>query len=63
MWYTQYYSVLKKKDILQSSIISVELKNIIDPSLIGGVKVVIKDRIYDGSIKHHIDMMKQDLLK
>ena len=41
----------------------VELKNIIDPSLIGGVKVVIKDRIYDGSIKHHIDMMKQDLLK
>ena len=41
----------------------VELKNIIDPSLIGGVKVVIKDRIYDGSIKHHINMMKQDLLK
>ncbi len=41
----------------------VELKNIIDPSLIGGVKIVIKDHIYDGSIKHHIDMMKQDLLK
>ena len=41
----------------------VELKNIIDPSLIGGVKVVIKDHIYDGSIKHHINMMKQDLLK
>ena len=28
MWYTQYYSVLKKEDILQSSIISVKLKNI-----------------------------------
>ena len=41
----------------------VELKNIIDPTLIGGVKVVIHDRIYDGSIKHHIEMMKQDLLK
>ena len=41
----------------------VELKNIIDPSLIGGVKIVIKDHIYDGSIKHHINMMKQDLLK
>ena len=41
----------------------VELKNIIDPSLIGGVKVVIKDHIYDGSIKHHINMMKQDPLK
>ncbi len=41
----------------------VELKNVIDPSLIGGVKVVIQDRIYDGSIKHNIEMMKKDLLK
>lgn len=41
----------------------VELKNIIDPSLIGGVKIVIHDHIYDGSIKHHIEMMKTDLMK
>ncbi len=41
----------------------VELKNVIDPSLIGGVKVVVQDRIYDGSIKHNIEMMKKDLLK
>ena len=41
----------------------VELKNVIDPSLIGGVKIVIHDRIYDGSIKHHIEVMKTDLLK
>ena len=41
----------------------VELKNVIDPSLIGGVKIVIHDRIYDGSIKHHLDVMKKDLLK
>ena len=41
----------------------VELKNIVDPSLIGGVKIVIHDHIYDGSIKHHIEMMKTDLLK
>lgn len=41
----------------------VELKNIVDPSLIGGIKVVIHDRIYDGSIKHHIEVMKQDLIK
>ena len=41
----------------------VELKNIIDPSLIGGVKIVVHDHIYDGSIKHHIEMMKTDLLK
>ena len=40
-----------------------ELKNIIDPSLIGGVKVVINDHIYDGSIKHHIEDMKLTLLK
>ena len=40
-----------------------ELKNIIDPSLIGGVKVVINDHIYDGSIKHHLDDMKIALLK
>ncbi len=39
-----------------------DLKNIIDPSLIGGVKVVINDHIYDGSIKHHIDEMKKALL-
>ncbi len=41
----------------------VELRNIIDPSLIGGVKIVIHDHIYDGSIKHHVEMMKSDLLK
>ena len=40
-----------------------ELKNIIDPTLIGGVKVVINDHIYDGSVKHHINEMKITLLK
>ena len=41
----------------------IELRNIIDPSLIGGVKVVINDHIYDGTIKHHIENMKLTLLK
>ena len=41
----------------------VELKNVIEPNLIGGVKIVIHDRIYDGSIKHHMENMKKDLLK
>ena len=41
----------------------VELKNVIDPTLIGGVRIVIHDCIYDGSIKHQIEMMKKDLLK
>ncbi len=40
-----------------------ELKNVIDPTLIGGIKIVIHDRIYDGSIKHHLETMKTDLLK
>lgn len=40
----------------------VELHNLIDPTLIGGIKVVIHDRVYDGSIKHHLEMMKKDLL-
>ena len=41
----------------------IELKNVIDPHLIGGVKVVINDHIYDGSIKHHIEQMRNTLLK
>ena len=41
----------------------VELKNVVDPNLIGGVKIVIHDHIYDGSIKHHLEMMKKDLLQ
>ncbi len=41
----------------------IELISRIDPSIIGGVKVVINDHIYDGSIKNRIEMMKKDLLK
>jgi len=52
-----------EKKISQIEHHKVELKNVIDPTLIGGVKIVIHDRIYDGSIKHQIDMMKKDLLK
>ncbi len=40
-----------------------ELKNIIDPSLLGGVKVVINDHIYDGSIKSRLEKLKLTLLK
>lgn len=43
--------------------VKVHLKNVIDPTLIGGVKIVIHDRIYDGSIKHHLTQMRKDLLK
>ena len=35
----------------------------IDPSLIGGVKVVINNHIYDGSVKNKLAEMKQSLSK
>lgn len=41
----------------------VALKNIVDPTLLGGVKVVIHDRVYDGSLKYYLENMKKDLLK
>lgn len=39
----------------------VELKNKIDPSLIGGVRVVVHDHIYDGSIKGKLENLKNSL--
>lgn len=41
----------------------VELIPYIDPSLIGGIKVVISDHIYDDSISYHLKEMKQKLLR
>ena len=41
----------------------VELKNQIDESLIGGVKIVIKDRVYDSSIKYKLEQLKSSLIK
>lgn len=33
----------------------------VDPSLIGGVKVVINNHVYDGSVKNKLSLMKQSL--
>ena len=41
----------------------IELKNKVDPTLLGGVKVVINDHVYDGSIKHQLEDMRLSLLK
>ena len=35
----------------------------IDPTLIGGVKVVINSHVYDGSIKNQLEKMQIDLLR
>ena len=59
---------LEKAKILEiSEVISekihkkVELKNKIDERLIGGVKVVVHDHVFDGSIKYKLETMKEQL--
>ena len=59
---------LEKAKILEiSEVISkkihkkVELKNKIDKRLIGGVKVVVHDHVFDGSIKYKLETMKEQL--
>ena len=57
----QISQIEKKISALEEN--KVELRNQIDKSLIGGVKVIIGDHIYDDSIKHHIDELKTNLTK
>ncbi|MCD8209661.1 MAG: F0F1 ATP synthase subunit delta [Coprobacillus sp.] len=40
----------------------VELRNVIDTSLIGGIKVLVGDKVYDGSIKNKLNSLKLSLL-
>ena len=51
-----------KKKISQIENREVDLILRIDPSLIGGVKVVINSHVYDGSIKNQLEKMQIDLL-
>ena len=41
--------------------VEVELENILDERLIGGVKVIVHDHVFDGSIQYKLDSMKQNL--
>ncbi len=41
----------------------IELTNKIDETLIGGFKVIIKDTVYDNSLKNKIDSLKYELLE
>ena len=41
----------------------VTLKVINDPTLVGGVKVQINNRVYDGSIKNKVELLKKELLR
>ena len=51
-----------QKKISQIEHMEVELIAKIDPTLIGGVKVVINSHVYDGSIKNQLEKMQIDLL-
>lgn len=39
----------------------VRLKNIVDPSILGGMVIRIEDKVYDGSIKTKLQVMKRSL--
>ena len=52
-----------KKKISQIENHEVDLITRIDPSLIGGVKVVINSHVYDGSINNQLEKMQIDLLR
>ena len=38
-----------------------ELRNVVDPSLLGGVKVSLGDKVYDGSLKGKLDNLAKQL--
>ena len=52
-----------KNKISQIENHEVDLIPRIDPSLIGGVKVVINSHVYDGSIKNQLEQMQISLLR
>ena len=47
----------------KASNVQVELVNELDPALLGGVRVVVGDTVYDSSIKSKIDSLKYELLE
>ena len=40
----------------------VELSNVIDPSIIGGIKIVVNDTVFDNSIVRRLESLKQELI-
>ena len=40
----------------------VELSNSIDPSLIGGIKIVVNDTVFDNSVSNRLRALKQELI-
>lgn len=52
-------SSLKEKFVKIYKASDVKINEIVDPSIIGGIKVIIGDKVYDGSIKGRIESLTE----
>ena len=59
----QQVEAIKNKFIVKYKASSANAQIILDQELIGGVKVIIGDKVYDGSIKGQIDALKELIVK
>ena len=59
----QQVEAIKNKYILKYKASSANAQIILDQELIGGVKVIIGDKVYDGSIKGQMDSLKELIVK
>ncbi len=51
--------IIKSFETSKSTRNTVEIENIVKPDIIGGFKVEFDDKLYDASIKHQLDQMRQ----
>ncbi|RKX28569.1 MAG: hypothetical protein DRP46_08430 [Candidatus Zixiibacteriota bacterium] len=51
------------KSLQQKTSLKVELEEKIDKSILGGMIVMLRNQIIDGSLKHGLDLLKNRLLK
>ena len=42
---------------------TVELREKVDPAILGGMIVILKNKIIDGSVKHKLSVLKEELMK
>lgn len=42
---------------------TIELEEKIDPKILGGMIIILGDQIIDGSVRHHLAILKEDLMK
>ena len=55
---------MKVEKVIEAKLGSqVELENVIDERLIGGVKVIVEDKIFDGSVKNKVERLKESLIR